>query len=845
MTERKTIKKMTCPVLGMSCAACAARVEKTVSGQPGVVRAAVNYAAATLTVEYREGESSPASLKKAVRDAGYDLLADGGDDAADKASKAHEARYRTLKKRTVWAAVLALPTAVIAMFFPDMQYAGVIMCVLSTPVVFWLGRGFFISAWNQLRHGTANMDTLVANSTGIAYLFSMFNMLFPDFWRSRGIEPHLYFEASCVIIAFILLGRLLEERAKGRTSDAIRKLMGLQPGTVTVADGENFREIPVNQVREGDIVIVRPGERVAADGTVTEGGSYVDESMLSGEPVPVAKHPGDKTFAGTINQKGSFRFRADKVGTDTLLSRIIAMVQDAQGSKAPVQKLVDRIAAVFVPAIMGIAALTFVIWLVSGVENGFTYGLLAMVTVLIIACPCALGLATPTAIMVGIGKGAGRGILIKDAESLEIARKIDTVVLDKTGTLTCGKPEVVFLEWSEQASNASRNTLLAGILYSMEKMSEHPLADAVVKYLHGADSVKIENFESITGAGVKGTFNGETYYAGNRKLMDAGGVDIGRGFADRAAAWADSAYTVIWFSDRREVLAVAAVTDRIRPDSAKAVAALEKQGMDVWMLTGDNARTAAAVAGQSGIRNFKAGILPQDKAAFVKELQSRGRKVAMAGDGINDSAALAQADLGIAMGSGSDIAMEAAKMTIISSDLSKISEAVRLSALTVRTIRQNLFWAFIYNMIGVPIAAGVLYPVNGFLLNPMIAGAAMAFSSVSVVTNSLRLKSKKIAEDDDTGGDGACSTGCRDRIAGNNCIVSNDIVMKKEFKVDGMMCNHCRMHVEKALNALDGVKAEVTLDPPVAHLEFSGREYTLEELQKQVSEEAGEYTLSE
>ena len=759
MTERKTIKKMTCPVLGMSCAACAARVEKTVSGQPGVVRAAVNYAAATLTVEYREGESSPASLKKAVRDAGYDLLADGGDDAADKASKAHEARYRTLKKRTVWAAVLALPTAVIAMFFPDMQYAGVIMCVLSTPVVFWLGRGFFISAWNQLRHGTANMDTLVANSTGIAYLFSMFNMLFPDFWRSRGIEPHLYFEASCVIIAFILLGRLLEERAKGRTSDAIRKLMGLQPGTVTVADGENFREIPVNQVREGDIVIVRPGERVAADGTVTEGGSYVDESMLSGEPVPVAKHPGDKTFAGTINQKGSFRFRADKVGTDTLLSRIIAMVQDAQGSKAPVQKLVDRIAAVFVPAIMGIAALTFVIWLVSGVENGFTYGLLAMVTVLIIACPCALGLATPTAIMVGIGKGAGRGILIKDAESLEIARKIDTVVLDKTGTLTCGKPEVVFLEWSEQASNASRNTLLAGILYSMEKMSEHPLADAVVKYLHGADSVKIENFESITGAGVKGTFNGETYYAGNRKLMDAGGVDIGRGFADRAAAWADSAYTVIWFSDRREVLAVAAVTDRIRPDSAKAVAALEKQGMEVWMLTGDNARTAAAVAGQAGIRNFKAGILPQDKAAFVKELQSRGRKVAMAGDGINDSAALAQADLGIAMGSGSDIAMEAAKMTIISSDLSKISEAVRLSALTVRTIRQNLFWAFIYNMIGVPIAAGVLYPVNGFLLNPMIAGAAMAFSSVSVVTNSLRLKSKKIAEDDDTGGDGVCSTG--------------------------------------------------------------------------------------
>ena len=925
MAEDGKIVKDTFPVVGMSCAACASRVEKTLAGQPGVRMAAVNYAAATVKVEYDRIECTAESLRKAVQDAGYDLLVQKDGNAADEAEKAHDERYAQLKSRTIWAIVLSMPVAVIGMFFMDMPYAEYIMWALSTPVVFWLGRGFFISAWKQLRHRTANMDTLVANSTGIAYLFSVFNMLFPEFWLSRGIEPHVYFEASSVIIAFILLGRLMEEKAKGNTSDAIKKLMGLQPKTVTVISRGNncpmeYMEIPVGAVRPGDIIAVKPGERVAVDGTVTEGSSYVDESMLSGEPVPVAKRKDSKVFAGTINQKGSFRFRADKVGTDTLLSKIIAMVQDAQGSKAPVQKLVDRIAAVFVPVIMGIALLSFILWAVLDGENGVTHGLLAMVTVLIIACPCALGLATPTAIMVGIGKGAENGILIKDAESIETARKIDTVVLDKTGTVTEGRPEVTHLicslpeapSWSDimkreadsasgaQDTKVSRETYLKNIFFSLEKLSEHPLAEAVVKYLKGSSEVKVKEFESITGEGVTGVCEGSRYFAGNLRLMKKNGISISPDLSLKADELTAEARTVIWFSDEKNALALAAVTDRIKESSIRAVHTLQNEGIEVYMLTGDNEATAAAVAAQAGIRHFKAGVLPQDKAGFIRNLQQqKGRKVAMAGDGINDSAALAQADLGIAMGGGSDIAMDVAGVTIISSDLSKIPEALRLSRLTVRTIRQNLFWAFIYNMIGVPIAAGILYPVNGFLLNPMIAGAAMAFSSVSVVSNSLRLKRKKLDADTPLSGrkkdkenssetsdygynTDSCLTNdschkeingkssdmttengidrCRTINAGygendetadrknakntENNNIKKEKIMKKEFTVEGMMCNHCCMHVEKALNRLEGVNATVTLDPPVATVEFTGgREYTLEELQKQVSEEAGDYTL--
>ncbi len=634
--------------------------------------------------------------------------------------------------------MLSVPVVVIGMFFMNMPYANEIMWLLSTPVLFWCGRGFFVNAWQQLRHRSVTMDTLVALSTGIAYLFSLFNLFFPGFWLARGIHPHVYFEASSVIIAFILLGRLLEERAKGSTTSAIRKLMGLQPRTVTlVAPDGSRRQADIGEVRTGDLLLVRPGERIAVDGSVADGSSYVDESMLTGEPVAVLKEAGDAVYAGTINQKGSFTFRAEKVGADTLLAQIIRMVQDAQGSKAPVQKLVDRIAAVFVPTIMGIALLAFVLWMVFDPADGFTHGILALVTVLIIACPCALGLATPTAITVGIGKAAEKGILVKDAESLEVARKVDTVVLDKTGTVTEGHPVVTDEAWAEGAAGAAE--LLAGL----EALSEHPLAEAVVTRYGQPAAAQVSGFRSLTGLGLTGTVGGETYYAGSERLLRERGIVADEALEARAAAWTAQAATVIWLADSRRALGVVAVADTVKAGTVEAVRQLREAGIEVYMLTGDNEATAKEIASRAGIVHYRAGVLPDGKADFVRTLQEAGHVVAMVGDGINDSAALARADLGIAMGRGSDIAMDAAKMTIVSSDLRKIPVAVRISAQTVRTIRQNLFWAFIYNVIGVPIAAGVLYPVNGFLLNPMIAGAAMALSSVSVVTNSLRLKWKK------------------------------------------------------------------------------------------------------
>ena len=805
MEKGKTIKQ-TFPVLDMSCAACATRVDKTLNQQEGVSRASVNYASAMATVEYDPLICSPESLKAAIQEVGYDLVIEKGEVADREVEDAHTAKYKKLKIRTTWAILLSLPVAIIGMFFMDMPYANYVMWLLSTPVVFGLGKDFFLNAWKQLKHKSANMDTLVANSTGIAYLFSLFNLFYPDFWLSRGVEPHVYFEASSVIVAFILLGRLLEERAKGNTSTAIRKLIGLQPKTVTIVrENGQLQEIPISEIRMDDVVLVKPGEKIAVDGTVTDGSSFVDESMLSGESLPVEKRVGTHVFAGTINQKGSFRFRAEKVGKDTLLAHIIRMVQDAQGSKAPVQKLVDKIAAVFVPAIMSIALLAFLVWIFLDPTNGFTHGLLSAVTVLIIACPCALGLATPTAIMVGIGKGAELGILIKDAESLEIARKVDTIVLDKTGTITEGKPKVTDLIGSVDSS-------LTNIFCSLEKLSEHPLAEAVVNHFPNG-SVLIEQFESITGRGVQGRVGGKLYMAGNRSLLEEKRVRIDEGLSKEANRLTSDAKTVIWFADEKQALCLVAIADRIKETSEVAIHELQQMGIEVYMLTGDNESTARAIAGKMGIRHFRAGVLPQDKAAFVRELQRTGKHVAMVGDGINDSAALAQADLSIAMGQGSDIAMDVAKMTIISSDLTKIASAIRLSALTVRTIRQNLFWAFIYNTIGVPIAAGALYPINGFLLNPMIAGAAMAMSSVSVVTNSLRLKGKKIYTD----------------IYKSNKI--NSTTMKKEYTIEGMMCNHCRMHAEKALNQLEGVQATVTLDPPMAVIEFADGEKTLAELQ--------------
>ncbi len=724
--------KKTYPVLNMTCAACATRVQKTLAKQDGVVNAIVNYANATVQIEFDPKAIKPEDLKVSVQKYGYDLVTDEGKTDIDEI---HRRTSEKLRRETIGAIILSLPVVVIGMFFMHMPYANWIMWAFSTPVVLWFGSRFFVGAWKQLKNKTSNMDTLVALSTGVAYIFSVFNTLYPGFWTSRGLEAHVYFEAAAVVIAFILLGKMLEDRAKGHTSSAIKKLIGLQPMTVTVAFAGVQKEVPLANVRVGDEIVVKPGEKIAVDGVVLSGTSFVDESMISGEPLPVEKSEGSKVFAGTINQKGSFNFTAEKVGGDTLLAHIIKMVQEAQGSRAPVQQLVDKIASVFVPVVIAVAVLSLIIWVIAGGPDQFTHGLLAMVTVLVIACPCALGLATPTAIMVGIGHGAEQGILIKDAESLELAKKMNAIVLDKTGTITEGKPVVTAIHWSNKDP-------LPEVLAAVESRSEHPLADAVIDHLGDSSAKDCTSFESFTGMGASGVVDGEKYFVGNLKLLRENGITVPGDISVLADQWTTDAKTVIWFSDSANALAVIAIEDTIKESSVEAVRQLQEEGIEVFMLTGDNQTTAAAIAGKAGIKHFRAGMLPADKAAFVKELQITGKVVGMAGDGINDSNALAQADISIAMGTGSDIAIDVAKMTIISADLTKIPRAIALSKATVHTIRMNLFWAFIYNVIGIPIAAGVLYPMNGFLLDPMIAGAAMAMSSVSVVTNSLLLKKR-------------------------------------------------------------------------------------------------------
>lgn len=756
-----TVKKRY-PVLNLSCTACATSSQNLLKYHVGVVNVNVNYANTEAEVEYIPGITSPEELKATLQSAGYDLMIDESDEAQEDLHSLQQKKYEDLKKKTLWAIILAVPLMLIGMVFMNIPYANYIMWALSTPIVFVFGKQFFVGAWRQLKNRSSNMDTLVAMSTGIAYIFSVFNTLFPQFWTNRGLEPHVYFEAAGVIIAFILVGKLMEERAKSNTSSAIKKLIGMQPKTVLKVDKQgNSIEVPIASIQIGDIIRVRPGDKIAVDGELISGNSFIDESMISGEPIAVEKNIGDNVFSGTINQKGSFQFKATKVGGETLLSQIIKMVQDAQGSKAPVQNLVDKIASIFVPIVLLIAIISFIVWLIFGGDNSFTHALLAFITVLVIACPCALGLATPTAIMVGVGKGAEKGILIKDAESLETAMKLDAIVLDKTGTITQGKPKVNHLSWFNADS-----VHYAPILYSIEKQSEHPLADAIVKYLEAYHSPEREkvlnqtdellsppllpnlylegvNIENVSGKGIKGTFENETYFIGNPKFIQEQNINLGYDFENWMNNKAIMTQTIVLFSNSTRVLAGMAISDNIKSTSKEAIEKMHEIGLEVYMLTGDNQASAAAIAREVKLNDYQAEVLPEDKLNFIKKLQAEGKVVAMSGDGINDSAALAQADIGIAMGKGSDIAIESSKMTILSDDLLKIPEAIKLSKQTVSTIKQNLFWAFIYNIIGIPIAAGILYPINGFLLNPMIAGAAMAFSSVSVVSNSLRLKYRK------------------------------------------------------------------------------------------------------
>lgn len=729
------------PVTGLSCASCASNVEVKLNSQTGVVQAAVNLASQIATIEYLPSQVKPEDLKQSVVSIGYDLITDESASAREDLENLQQKHYRSLKFRTFTSVILAVPLVVISMFFMNMPYANYIMWVLATPIVLWMGRNFFINGWKQMMHRSANMDTLVALSTGIAYLFSVYNTLFPGFWHSRGLHAHVYFEAAGVVIALILLGKLLEEGAKANTSSAIKKLIGLQPRTVVkvAADGSS-KEYLIATVKTGDIILIKPGEKIPVDGIVIQGNSFVDESLITGEPLPVFKEPGTSVFAGTINQKGSFQFRAEKVGADTLLSGIIRMVQEAQGSKAPVQKLVDKIARIFVPVVVIISIITLVAWVIFGGENGLIQGIMSMVTVLVIACPCALGLATPTAIMVGIGKGAENNILIRDAEALENTYKMNALVLDKTGTITEGKPTVEKIEWIADADKS----LFVNIFYSLEKASEHPLAESVTDNLKSvASPLLLDDIQSITGKGITGKYKGISYYAGGNRLMLENSISVSHVLDQLAVTWESEAKTIIYFADNKRVLAVVSVSDPVKKNSEKTIQNLLQMGIKVYMVTGDNEKTASAVASITGVPEFRANMLPSDKAEFIRSLQSGGKVTGMVGDGINDSEALATADVSIAMGKGSDIAIDAAKMTIISSDLSYIPVAIRLSRNTVRTIRQNLFWAFIYNIIGIPLAAGVLFPVNGFLINPMIAGAAMALSSVSVVSNSLRLKWSK------------------------------------------------------------------------------------------------------
>lgn len=735
-------KKKIYPVLDMHCASCANNVESTVNAQAGVINGSVNLATNTLTVEFESDKVTPESIRAAVQAAGYDLIIEE-ENRNERQEEEQKKHYRRLKQHTIGAWIFSIPMLLVSMvFMDDIPYAHEIMLLLSLPVILIFGRSFYVNAWKQAKLGRSNMDTLVALSTSIAFLFSLFNTFYPEFWTSRGLQPHVYYEAATVIIAFVLLGKLMEERAKGNTSSAIKKLMGLQSKTARIVREEGKEEeILISLLQVNDKISVRPGEKIPVDGILFEGTSFVDESMITGEPIPAEKKAGDEVLAGTINQKGSFVMVAKKVGETTVLAQIIRMVQEAQGSKAPVQRIVDKVTGVFVPVVLGISILTFVLWMLIGGMDYFSYAMLSAVSVLVIACPCALGLATPTALMVGIGKGANYHILIKDAVALEQMRKVNTVVLDKTGTLTEGHPTVSDWLWVKPEEREYK-----GILLAAELKSEHPLATAIVDALEGegVQPPSVLSFESLTGKGITVVYNEVTYWVGSYNLMDSIGATLNDAMKSALEKYQEDAKSVVFFGKEKELLAMITISDKVKPTSVEAIKVLRNMGIDVCMLTGDSKKTAGAVAHKLGITTFMAEALPNDKETFVKKLQDEGKMVAMVGDGINDSQALARADVSIAMGKGTDIAMDVAMVTLITSDLLLLPKAFNLSRHTVRLIRQNLFWAFIYNLIGIPIAAGLLFPFNGLLLNPMLASAAMAFSSVSVVLNSLSLNWKKL-----------------------------------------------------------------------------------------------------
>ena len=837
-------------VTGMSCSACSAHVEKAVSRVPGVEQVQVNLLQNSMVVEYEDEATDTAAIIHAVEDAGYGASVKDAHEPVKKAENDLQKRTaeeaKKMKHRLGWSIVflivlmyismghmLGWPLPGILLGHENMMIFALTQLFLTLPIMY-LNRKYYENGFKSLFHGAPNMDTLVAMGSTAAFVYSVSRLYVMGYAMGRGetdmahmAAMNLYFESAAMILTLVTIGKYMESRSKNRTSDAITKLVDLAPKTALVVRNGQETEIPADQVQVGETVIVKPGQGIPVDGVILEGTGTVDESAITGESIPVEKKVGDRVTGATVNRAGYFQMKADRIGEDTTLSQIIRLVEEAGGSKAPIAKLADKVSGIFVPVVITIAVITIIVWLLSGAT--FSFALASGIAVLVISCPCALGLATPTAIMVGTGRGAEQGILIKSGESLETAHLVDTVVLDKTGTITEGHPAVAAVRTAPGVTEAE----LLGLAASLEKASEHPLAEAIVRYAEEAE-VEVSQateFAAEAGQGVSGMVSGRKVLAGNQKMMDAQKV-IFDGMDAEAGKLSEEGRTVLYIAADQKLLGMIAVADPVKKTSAGAIREMEQMGLDVVMLTGDHEKTARAIQKQLGISRVIAQVLPQDKEREVRRLQEEGHKVAMVGDGINDAPALARADVGIAIGAGTDVAIESADIVLMKSDLLDAVTAVQLSRAVIRNIKENLFWAFCYNAIGIPLAAGVFYPLLNWQLSPMFGSAAMSFSSVFVVCNALRLK--------------GFQPGFRKKRGGKTTAVSaekkkGELTMKKTIKIEGMMCSHCTGRVDKALNALDGVTATVSLEDKAAYVTVDGA-VTDEELKKAVVDAGYEVT---